>query len=244
MTAEWLSRIPFIISHQDSVPQRVERSDVFEIFPIKIGSYIFTHEHKTCLKQLCFDIIDKYRNNSEYSIQSNGYLTHYFDPIISINSSLLDYPGFETFHTWIKRCSIDYINNTLGCDCGDDVVITQCWINECSKGGSQTPHTHKNSLISGTYFVNFIPAMHAPLTFIKPTMAGTPYLELERNNTTCSNDSETSVKPYEGALLLWESHLVHAHSSLSNNADKRISISFNVMPKTLPGIYGFKLIKI
>jgi uncharacterized protein (TIGR02466 family) len=234
--------VPFMISHQDSDPQRVERSGVIEIFPIKIGSYIFPHEYEIPLKQLCFDIIDKYQNNSEYSIQShNGYLTHYFDPIISINSSLLDYPGFETFNSWIKRCSIDYINNILGCDCGD-IIITQCWINDCSKGGSQTPHTHKNSLISGTYFVNFIPAMHAPLTFIKPTMVGKPYLELERNNRTCSNVDYFSVKPYEGNLLLWESHIGHAYHS--NNTDKRISISFNVIPETLPGNYGFKLIKI
>ena len=233
---------PFIISHQDSDPQRVERSDVFEIFPVKIGSYIFPHEHKTCLKQLCFDIIDKYKNNIEYSYQNpqNDYLTHYFDPSISNNLSLLDYPGFETFNSWIKRCSIDYINNILGYDC-DDVVIAQCWINDCSKGGFADQHTHRNSMISGTYFVNFIPEIHAPLTFSKPTITGKSCLELERNNTTCSNDSYVSIKPYEGILLLWESHIGHGYDS--NNTDKRISISFNVIPETLPGIYGFKLIK-
>ena len=47
---------PFMISHQEPV----ERSDVFEIFPEKIGSYIFNHEHRTSLKQLCFYLIDKY----------------------------------------------------------------------------------------------------------------------------------------------------------------------------------------
>jgi uncharacterized protein (TIGR02466 family) len=228
---------PFIISYQDSDPQRVERSDVIEIFPVKIGSYIFTLEHKTRLKQLCFDIIDKYKNNKEYSFQNPGsrYLTHYFDPNVSNNSSLLDYPGFETFNSWIKRCSIDYINNTLGCNCGD-VIITRCWINDCSKGGSQPPHGHGNSLISGTYYVNFIPAMHAPLTFSKPIIRGTPYLKLD------GGESVAHIKPYEGNLLLWESHNPHEYHS--NNTDKRISISFNVIPETLPGIYGFKLIKI
>jgi uncharacterized protein (TIGR02466 family) len=227
--------VPFMISHQDSDPQRVERSDVIEIFPIKIGSYIFPHEYEIPLKQLCFDIIDKYQNNSEYSIQShNGYLTHYFDPIISINSSLLDYPGFETFNSWIKRCSIDYINNTLGYNCGD-VIITQCWINDCSKGGSQPPHNHCNSLISGTYFVNCTPEIHAPLTFSKPDIMGTPYLHLD------GGVGSAQIKPYDGVLLLWESHIQHGYQS--NNTDKRISISFNVIPETIPGIYGFKLTK-
>tara|TARA_R110002153_G_scaffold192293_1_gene345555 strand:+ start:66 stop:761 length:696 start_codon:yes stop_codon:yes gene_type:complete len=227
---------PFTISHQDSDPQRVERSNVIEIFPVKIGSYIFPCEHKTRLKQLCFDIIDKYKNNREYSYQNNDscYLTHYFDPFINNNLSLLDYPGFETFNSWIKRCSIDYINNTLGCNC-DNVVIAQCWINDCSKGGSQLPHNHMNSLISGTYFVNFIHEIHAPLTFGESTIVGTPYLKLHRDT------SLVHIEPHEGTLLLWESHIQHGYPS--NNTDKRISISFNVIPESLPGIYGFKLIK-
>jgi uncharacterized protein (TIGR02466 family) len=226
---------PFIISHQDSDPQRVERSGVIEIFPVKIGSYIFPCKHKTRLKHLCFDIIDKYKNNREYSHQNpkNGYLTHYFDQE-DLVSPLLDYPGFETFNSWIKRCSIDYINNILGCNC-DNVVIAQCWINDCSKGGSQPPHNHMNSLISGTYFVNFIHEIHAPLTFGESTIMGTPYLKLH------GGDRVAHIEPYEGTLLLWESHIKHGYQS--NNTDKRISISFNVIPETLPGIYGFKLIK-
>ena len=228
--------VPFIISHQDSDPQRVERSDVIEIFPIQIGTYNFPCKHKTRLKHLCFDIFDKYKNNKYYSRQNSGsgYLRHYFDRE-DLVPSLLDYPGFETFNSWIKRCSIDYIHNTLGCNC-DNVVIVQCWINDCSKGGSQPPHNHQNSLISGTYFVNYTPEIHAPLTFDESTIMGTPYLSLGH-----TRDRFANIEPYEGTLLLWESHIKHGYKS--NNTDKRISISFNVMPETLPGIYGFKLMK-
>lgn len=215
---------------------------VFEIFPSKIGSYIFPHEHETRLKQSCFDIIDKSQTKSHSYECHNGYLKHYFDPSSSNNELLVDTPGFENFHKWIKMCSVDYINNTLGCNSGDDVIITQCWINECSKGGFQRLHTHKNSIISGTYFVNFVPGMHAPLKFHKSCDTNKPYLELETMLTPCFNDSETSLQQCEGQLLLWQSHIGHSYDS--NNADKRISISFNVMPKTLPGLYNFKIMKI
>ena len=225
---------PFIISYQDSDPQRVERSDVIEIFPVKIGSYIFPCEHKTRLKQLCFDIIDKYKNNREYAVQNYNsvHLTHYFDQE-DLVSPLLDYPGFETFNSWIKRCSIDYINNILGCNC-DNVVIAQCWINDCSKGGSQQSHNHANSVISGTYFVNFTPEIHAPLTFCKPNIEGKPYLSIDRNAMIAAH-----IEPCDGTLLLWESHINHGYHS--NDTDKRISISFNVIPETIPGMYGFKI---
>ena len=222
---------PFMISHQEPV----ERSDVFEIFPEKIGSYIFNHEHRTSLKQLCFDLIDKYKNNREHIRQSaTGKLTHYFDPARS-TSSLLDHPGFETFNNWIKRCSIDYINNTIGSNC-EDVIITQCWINDCSKDGFQKPHNHMNSLISGTYYVNCTPEMHAPLTFNKPNIESAPYLRLGGTGERFAH-----IEPHDGILLLWESHLYHGYHS--NDTDKRVSISFNVVPETMPGMYGFKLTK-
>jgi uncharacterized protein (TIGR02466 family) len=211
----------------------VGRSDVFEIFAEIIGSYNFPHEDKTRLKQLCFDIIDKYKNNREYIRQSaKGKVTHYFDPVVC-KSSLLDHPGFETFNSWIKRCSIDYINNIIGSNC-DDVIITQCWINDCSKGGSQSPHNHMNSLISGTYFVNCTPEIHAPLIFNKPNIEGTPYLSLGSIRERFAH-----IEPCDGTLLLWESHINHGYHS--NDTDKRISISFNVIPETIPGMYGFKI---
>jgi len=54
------------------------RSDVIEIFPRKIGSYIFPRKYEKRLKNVCFNIID----NRVHAIDNNDvHLTHYFDPI-------------------------------------------------------------------------------------------------------------------------------------------------------------------
>lgn len=222
------------------------RSDVINIFPQKIGSYIFPNEYEKRLKQTCFNIIN---SKDHVSYNDDYHLTYYFDPENS-NESILDYPGFEAFHGWIKGCSIDYINNTLGLEC-DNVIITSCWMNECSKGGFQIPHNHANSIISGTYYVNFVKGMHAPINFMNPGKTGIyasgPYFNLDPkvehgfNWDGSSKRKGYDVEPNEGQLLLWESHI--GHNYCFNNADKRVSISFNVMPEVISNLYSFKIVK-
>ena len=60
---------------------------------------------------------------------------------------------------------------------------------------------------------------------------------LKRSCFDIIDKSQTKSHSYE-----CQSHIGHSYDS--NNADKRISISFNVMPKTLPGLYNFKIMKI
>ena len=225
---------------------KLGRSDVINIFPTKIGSYVFPNEYEKRLKQTCFNIIN---SKDHVSYNDDYHLTHYFDPKDG-NESILDYPGFEAFHGWIKGCSIDYINNTLGLKC-DNVIVTMCWMNECPKGGFQIPHNHANSVISGTYYVNFVKGMHAPIKFMNPEKVAlnktTPYLDLDSKvERDCNWDGSPKiqgydVEPNEGQLLLWESHLGHTYCL--NNADKRVSISFNIIPETIPGLYNFKIAK-
>ena len=230
---------------------KLGRSDVINIFPTKIGSYVFPNEYEKRLKQTCFNIINSFDIGSRRK-SSSSTTTHYFDPKDG-NESILDYPGFEAFHGWIKGCSIDYINNTLGLKC-DNVIVTSCWMNECPKGGFQIPHNHANSFISGTYYVNFVKGMHAPINFMNPERVGiyasVPYFNLDLDSKVerdCNWDKSSKtqgydVEPNEGQLLLWKSHI--GHNYCFNNADKRVSISFNVMPETIPGLYNFKIEKV
>lgn len=215
-------------------------SNVVDIFPTRIGIYTLCDHDKMYLKTACYDIINNYQNEKYLVISKKFNRKHYFDPGLG-NNSLLDHPDFKKFGEWIKMCSIDYINNTLGYKC-ENVIVTSCWLNQCYKGGFQDPHVHANSLISGTYYVNFNPQLHSPLMFKNPNdVVLRPYLDMECYDWVRESGRDfVNVKHTEGSLMLWESHLSHYYDE--NKTDNRLSISFNVMPKTLTYAgYGFKL---
>lgn len=233
-----------ILSNQ--ISNMSTKNTTYEIFPIKIGSYVLDDNIQSVVRNKCFDICNNPKlgmHNSQTipgpdltPIQdTQSTLTHYYQG----SHSLLDLEEFQEFHQWINKCSLNYIKNTLGFECTENLIVTGCWLNKCDSNGFQELHNHANSLVSGTYFVNLREG-HAPIRFVNP-LTPTPYnvnsaiLTLPRRILT----NEIEMPKREGTLLLWESHLNHYYRQ--NNADNRLSISFNVVPELVhDGIYGFR----
>ena len=113
-------------------------------------------------------------------------------------------------------------------------------MNVCKQGSLQPTHSHANSFVSGTYFVNFEPGKHAPLVFLNMKDLPQQFLEVRGN----AMKKIAVVKHEEGTLLLWQSHVLHGYEE--NRKDNRITISFNVMPTTIlsDGDYGFRVSRI
>jgi len=205
------------------------------IFATPIGIRQFDPQHHQQLKEKCFNI-----THTETGIDNdfgNEGLMHYHHPASGLN--LLDCEGFDMFHDWIKRCSLEYMNKILGREC-EDVIITECWLNVCKRGSYQRMHSHGNSFVSGTYFVNFEQGKHAPLAFFNAKDLAQQFLEVKGN----AAKKFVVVKHGEGTLLLWESHILHGYEG--NMKDNRMTISFNVMPTTVisDGDYGFRVSRI
>lgn len=205
------------------------------IFATPIGIRQFDPQHHQQLKEKCFNI-----THTETGIDNdfgNEGLMHYHHPMSGLN--LLDCEGFDMFHDWIKRCSLEYMNKILGREC-EDVIITECWLNVCKRGSYQRMHSHGNSFVSGTYFVNFEQGKHAPLAFFNAKDLAQQFLEVKGN----AAKKIAVVKHGEGTLLLWESHILHGYEE--NMKDNRMTISFNVMPTTVisDGDYGFRVSRI
>jgi uncharacterized protein (TIGR02466 family) len=211
-----------------------------EIFPEAIGKYSFDYESRIKIKDLCFDIIK--RNSFSKNKDSNN-LYHYCN---TNKENLLNLEQFKWFEEKISTFAADYIENILGYELKDGVVITDCWMNLCQNNGDQFLHNHGNSFISGTYYVNFNPDVHGKLKFQnKNMMSGmnsAPYLELTIKKNTKYNSGGAIMNYNEGDVLLWQSHLIHGYSG--NNSDNRISISFNIMPKHFyNNSYSFKVVR-
>jgi uncharacterized protein (TIGR02466 family) len=213
---------------------------VIEIFPYAIGKYSFDYESRTKIKDTCLKILEE--STFSKNKDSNN-LYHYCN---SNKENLLDLEQFNWFEEKISKLAVDYIENTLGYELKDGVVITDCWMNLCQNNGDQFLHNHGNSFISGTYYVNFNPDVHGRLKFqnqnMMPEMNASPFIELTIKKNTKYNSGGAMMNYNEGDVLFWQSHLIHGYDG--NSSDNRISISFNIMPRYFyNNSYSFKVVR-
>lgn len=209
--------------------------NVAEIFPTPI--FVENYKEKDTVKNL---ILKEIKNGKSEQHLCSPELFHYGN---TPEGSIFKKKEFKQFKKWCEKSCEIYITEVLGYKLEDGVFVTDSWINVCNKGGFQQPHFHTNSFISGTYYVNFDKDLgHSPLTFQSPSSSSyisKPSISLEKINPT-PYTTDSNCYPQNGDLVLWQSHLLHGH--FGNEADNRISVSMNFMPKIIStGQYGFRV---
>lgn len=208
---------------------------IADIFPTPI--YVDNYKEQNTVKNLVSKQIKKLKPEPHLC---SPELVHYGN---TTETSIFKNKEFRNFKQWCEKSCEKFITETLGYELEDGVFVTDSWINVCNTGGFQQPHFHTNSFISGTYYVNYDKDLgHSPLVFQSPsncTYIGKQAISLAKVKETPYN-SDTVCFPQNGDLILWQSHILHGH--FDNNADDRISISMNFMPKVLStGQYGFRV---
>lgn len=205
---------------------------IHPLFPTPLGSYrgFSLHQELLDLTKVKIDQVDAHQNAQDPK------LSHYFDRG-KLGALDLQEPVFLALRAWILECSLDFVQTVLGLRC-DELIVASSWLNRCEVGGVQTAHSHENSLISGTYYLNFSDG-HAPIQFWRPAaaaVANVPYLSLASDPSRPQNtftSPQIQIAPESGALLLWPSHLLHGHSG--NATPDRLTLSFNLLPRRLIG---------
>ena len=212
--------------------KRKIKGKIIAVMPEAIGLYHLNNTDHTNFKEKILNI-DKTAPESKrrFDVIQKEQLRH-----ISNNRKqniFRDFPELVKLKKTIEEYAIHYFWET-GYDCSE-VVITDAWINIGSKNATLQAHLHSNSYLSGNYFVNFDRNIHTLLNFYNDRlMNGTgrqPFLSIPpRNKKTIYNIRDVALAVNEGDIIFWRSHLLHGFSK-PNQGDKRITLSFNIMPK-------------
>jgi uncharacterized protein (TIGR02466 family) len=105
--------------------------------------------------------------------------------------------------------------------------IDTIWINILEPGGIHTGHIHKNSVISGTVYVD-VPDGASAIRFEDPRLAMMMAAPPRKARASAHNRDFAHVEPSSGTVLLWESWLRH-EVPMNRASEDRISVSFNAV---------------
>lgn len=108
---------------------------------------------------------------------------------------------------------------------GKAPICDSLWVNVMPQGGSHTSHIHRNSVVSGTYYVT-VPPGAGPIVFEDPRLPQMMAAPACLDKAPREFHTHVREMPKAGSLLLWESWLRH-EVPLNRAEGNRISVSFN-----------------
>ena len=123
-----------------------------------------------------------------------------------------------------------------------DLFITNAWFNECSVGSSQFMHTHSNSVLSGTLYLRTDENTY--IQFQSPFGTNDFSNCLDDNPDTFRENKfgyhyhfhHCNMVVENGVCLFWPSYMKHGYHN--NQTPNRLSLSFNLMPKSFNNLYN------
>lgn len=108
-----------------------------------------------------------------------------------------------------------------------ELEISDSWVNQYEYQQFLPPHNHLPHQVTGTIFID-IPNAGGEFFFTRPAI-DSDQLRLRQGYTGMSTYSEPAwlVKPVEGQILIFLSHLYHASSPVMEKDFTRYTLAFN-----------------
>lgn len=121
----------------------------------------------------------------------------------------------------------------------DAEIITCMWANVSGKLNRHNMHLHPNSFFSGVLYLN-APDNAGNIGFKDPRY-GSELLSFDFEEHSIFKHRTIEVEPITGRLIFFPSWLYHGtRQGEFSNKENRVSLSFNIMPKTKVEDYGRK----
>ena len=173
------------------------------------------HQTNLSVSQSVFEFI----KSQEFSYHGNGYMTR---------EDILEYPEMEN----VKRFITNKVKLYLYDICGiSDTMIPELvtsWVNLHKKNDWAQIHSHKNSVVSGVWYLSTTDESGNFIVYNNPnnTLFGN-LLEFPKKENEF-NSSKKSYTPQNGDLILFPSNLQHSVNS-NKSYKERFSLAFNYM---------------
>jgi uncharacterized protein (TIGR02466 family) len=118
-----------------------------------------------------------------------------------------------------------YLDNIMSPKSDVELYVTQSWLNYSNTGNFHHKHTHANSILSGTLYLD-VDESSDKIVFLKENYE---FIDIERNWNYYNSESWWfSVKT--GDIFIFPSHLPHMVETVVSDKT-RISIAFNTFVK-------------
>ena len=180
----------------------------FEIFPTKIYR----------------DYLDRRITNEELEeVIKLGQETHdNFGNLITNNHNILDNKKFIDIKNFIQRNLNEYIEKVIQPKSKVSIFITESWLNYNRTNEFHHLHYHKNSYLSGVFYINTLKDDNIVLVDSQPKYC----LEIESEYST----DQWNLPVKQGQLILFPSFLYHEVEK-NRERETRVSLSFNTFIK-------------
>jgi uncharacterized protein (TIGR02466 family) len=192
----------------------MKKIDTVMAFPTPIQVYRYEHSLE---KEI------RYIENLEWMENTSNF--------VSKENYLLDRNVFSSITSFFKECLDDFCDTILNSD--QRLVITQSWGTKNEEGCQHPNHSHKNSIVSGAFYLRQTP-IGTQMQFTNPNL---PAFGLQDRDANCFTAQSIRLPCETGDLVLFPSSIWHSVPVNKSN-EKRLSMSFNTFCTDVMGNKG------
>jgi uncharacterized protein (TIGR02466 family) len=195
-------------------------SQTYKIFPTPVMKFKFPRNFNNAE-------LEYFSESKKYAIPFKGSDMMSSDRFVLNNESLADIKKF------IDDCLSIYMKKVFNPhdSISPKLYVTQSWFNWMNTGTTHQQHTHANSVVSGSFYIN-ANKKYDLLEFLKSDFNQFHILTKEYNDFN-TYDAGIMVDTYD--LILFPSSLLH-HVPPTQNPNTRISLAFNTFIKGKIGL--------
>ena len=175
--------------------------------------------YKSNINRLLSDDEKKLIQDKSLEIQNNKFNSS------SVDNKILNNNNFKYINNFIQEKINFFIKTIIQPKHNLSCYVTESWLNFNKRGDSHHKHFHKNSFLSGVFYLSV--NENDSITFLSPIKN---LFDIEKSEENELNADYARVKIKNGDLVIFYSHLDHK-VDINQNNETRISLSFNTFIK-------------